>query len=69
MEYRAIIISALSRTDHNTWYLSTSFDTDGSTGLWLLLGKYVCLEKFTNMIETLHTGMMANVSVRVEVSE
>ena len=31
--------------------------------------KYGCPEKFTTMIESLHTGMMANVSVGGEVSE
>ena len=34
-----------------------------------LLRKYGCPEKFTTMIEALHTGMMANVSVGGEVSE
>ena len=48
---------------------SKAFDTVGRTGLWQLLRKYGCPEKFTTMIEALHTGMMANVSVGVEVSE
>ena len=47
---------------------SKAFDTVGRTGLWQLLRKYGCPEKFTTMIEALHTGMMANVSVG-EVSE
>ena len=42
---------------------SKAFDTVGRKGLWQLLRKYVCPEKFTTMIEALHTGMMANVSV------
>ena len=46
-----------------------AFDTVGRTGLWQLLRKYGCPEKFTTMIEALHTGMMANVSVGGEVSE
>ena len=46
-----------------------AFDTVGRTGLWQLLRKSGCLEKFTTMIEALHTGMMANVSVGREVSE
>ena len=37
------------------------FDTVGRTGLWQLLGKYGCPEKFTTMIESLHTGIMVNV--------
>ena len=46
-----------------------AFDTVGRTGVWQLLGKYGCPEKFTTMIEDLHTGMMVNVSDGGEVSE
>ena len=42
---------------------SKAFDTFGRTGLWLLLRKYGCPEKFATTTEALHTGMMANVSV------
>ena len=42
---------------------SKAFDTVGRTGLWQLLKEYGCPEKFTTMIEALHTGMMANVIV------
>ena len=42
---------------------SKVFDTVGGTGLWQLLRKYGCPEKFTTMTEALHIGMMANVSV------
>ena len=48
---------------------SKAFDAVGRTGLWQLLRKYGCPEKFTTMIEALDTGMMANVSVGGEVSE
>ena len=48
---------------------SKAFDTVGRTGLWQLLRKYGCLKMFTTMIEAVHTGMMANVSVGGEVSE
>ena len=48
---------------------SKAFDTVERTGLWQLLRKYGCPEKFTTMIEALHTGLMANVSVGGEVSE
>ena len=48
---------------------SKVFDSVGRTRLWQLLWKYGCPEKFTTMIEALHTGMMANVSVGGEVSE
>ena len=46
-----------------------AFDTVGRTGQWQLLTKYGCPEKFTAMIEALHTRMMANASVGGEVSE
>ena len=48
---------------------SLAFDTFGSIGLWQLMRKYGCPEKFTIMIDALHTGLMANVSVGGEVSE
>ena len=48
---------------------SKAFDTVGRTGLWQLLRKYECPEKFITMIEALHTGMMANVSIGGEVLE
>ena len=48
---------------------SKAFDTIGRTGLWQILRKFGCPEKFTTMIDALHTGMMANVSVGGEVSE
>ena len=48
---------------------SKAFDTVGKTGLWQLLRKYGCPEKFTTMIKALHTGNMANASVGEEVSE
>ena len=48
---------------------SKAFGTVGRTGLRQLMRKFGCPEKFTTMIEALHTGMMANVSVRGEVSE
>ena len=43
---------------------SKAFDTVGRTGLWQLLKKYGCPEKFTTMIEALHTGIMANMCWR-----
>ena len=46
---------------------SKAFDTVGRTGIWQLLRKYGCREKFTTMIEAIHTGMTANVNVGREV--
>ena len=48
---------------------SKALDTVWRTGLWQLLRKYECPEKITTMIEALHYGMMANVSVGRVVSE
>ena len=48
---------------------SKAFGTVGRTGLWQLMRKCGCPEKFTTMIEALHTRMMTNVSVGGEVSE
>ena len=46
-----------------------AFYTVGRTGLWQLLRKYAWPEKFTTMIESLHTGMMVNVRNGGEVSD
>ena len=46
-----------------------ALDTVGKTELWQLLRKYGCPEKFTTMIESMHTGMMVNVRNRGEVSD
>ena len=48
---------------------SKVFDTVGKTGLWQLLKTYGCPDKFTTMIDALHTEMMANVCVGREVSK
>ena len=40
---------------------SKAFGTVGRTGLWQLLRRNGCPQKFTTMIEALHTGMMAKV--------
>jgi len=46
-----------------------AFDAVGRSELWHLLRKYGCPEKFTTMIEGLHTGMVANDRGRGEVSD
>ncbi|KAK2175236.1 hypothetical protein NP493_739g02016 [Ridgeia piscesae] len=60
------LFSRLHQLITNAW---EAFDTVGRTRIWQLLRTYGCPEKFTTMIEALHTGMMANVSVGGEVSE
>ena len=49
--------------------VSKALYTVGRTGLWQLLRKSGCPEKFTTVIEALHTGMMTNVKCWGEVSE
>jgi hypothetical protein len=46
-----------------------AFDTVGRTGLWQLLRRYGCQDKFTRMIESLHTGMKAKVKEAGETSD
>ena len=46
-----------------------AFDTVGRTGLWQLLRKYGCPEKFATMIESLHTGIMVNIRIGGKVSD
>ena len=46
-----------------------AFDTVGRTGLWQLLRKYGCPEKFRTMIECLHTGMMVIFRIGGEVPD
>ena len=46
-----------------------AFDTVVRTGLWQLQRKYGFPEKFTTMIESLHTGMMVTVRNGGEVSD
>ncbi|KAK2186911.1 hypothetical protein NP493_182g00027 [Ridgeia piscesae] len=69
------LFSKLHQLITNAWAdmvfvdFSKAFDTVGRIGLWQLLRKNGCAEKFTNMIEALHTGVEANVSPGGEVSE
>ena len=46
-----------------------AFDTIGKNGLRQLLRKCSCPNKFTTMIESMHTGMMVNVMNGGEVSD
>ena len=46
-----------------------AFDTVGRSGLWKLLRKYGCPEKFISMIESLHTRMKAEVRDIVDTLE
>ena len=42
---------------------SKAFDTVSRQGLWQILKKYGCTEKFVSLIEALHTGMQSNVTM------
>ena len=45
-----------------------AFNTVSRQGLWQVLKKYGCTEKFVSLIEALHTGMQANVAMSGSVS-
>ena len=47
---------------------SKAFDIVSRQGLWQVLKKYGCTEKFVSLIEALHTGMQANVAMCGSVS-
>ena len=47
---------------------SKAFDTVSRNGLWLVLRKFGCTERFVKIIEALHTGMQANVALSGTVS-
>lgn len=47
---------------------SKAFDTVLRQGLWQLLKKYGCTEKFVSLIEALHSGMQANLAMSGPVS-
>ena len=48
---------------------SKAFDTVSRQGLWQVLKKYGCAEKCVSLIEALHTGMQANVTMSGSVSK
>ena len=48
--------------------VSKAFDIVSRQGLWQVLKKYGCTEKFVSLIEALHTGMQANVAMSGSVS-
>ena len=48
---------------------SKAFDTVSRQGVWQVLKKYGCTEKFVNLIEVFHTGMQANVTMSGLVSK
>ena len=47
---------------------SKAFDTVSRVGLWQVLQKFGCTDKFISIIEALHTGMKANVAMGGSVS-
>ncbi|VDL95171.1 unnamed protein product [Schistocephalus solidus] len=46
-----------------------AFDTVNSDGLWKVMQKFGCPERFTHMVRQLHDGMMARVSDNGTLSE
>nr|VZI06546.1 unnamed protein product [Spirometra erinaceieuropaei] len=49
--------------------LTKAFDTVNREGLWKIMQKFGCPERFTQMVRQLHDGMIARVTVNGAVSE
>ncbi|BHF57843.1 hypothetical protein SprV_0100078900 [Sparganum proliferum] len=49
--------------------LTKAFDTVNREGLWKIMQKFGCPERFTQMVRQLHDGMMARVTEKGAVSE
>ena len=49
--------------------LTKAFDMVSRSGLWLLLRKFGCTEKFTKILKSLHEGMLGRVNIGREFSE
>jgi hypothetical protein len=49
--------------------LTKAFDMVSRSGLWLLLRKFGCTEKFTKILKSLHEGMLGRVNIGGEFSE
>ena len=49
--------------------LTKAFDMVSRSGLWLLLRKFGCTEKFTKILKWLHEGMLGRVNIGGEFSE
>nr|VZI50285.1 unnamed protein product [Spirometra erinaceieuropaei] len=49
--------------------LTKAFDTVNREGLWKIMQKFGCPERFTQMVRQLHDGMMARVTDKGAVSE
>nr|VZI07327.1 unnamed protein product [Spirometra erinaceieuropaei] len=50
-------------------HLTKAFDTVNREGLWKIMQKFGCPERFTQMVRQLHDGMMARVTDNRAVSE
>ena len=49
--------------------LTKAFDTVSREGLWKIMAKYGCPDKFISMVRKLHDGMMASVRDQQELSD
>src|ERR1044072_5573686 len=68
MIFAARQIQEKCREQHNDLYtvfidLTKAFDTVSRDGLWKVLRKFGCTEKFTKILQSLHDGMLGRVSV------
>nr|VZI21243.1 unnamed protein product [Spirometra erinaceieuropaei] len=50
-------------------YLTKTFDRVNRDGLWKIMQKFGCPERFTQMVRQLHDGMMARITDNGAVSE
>ena len=49
--------------------LTKAFDTAGRDGLWRIMAKYGCPQKFVAIVQQLHDGMLARVQDNSEISQ
>lgn len=74
MIFAARQIQEKCREQHNDLYtvfidLTKAFDTVSRDGLWKVLRKFGCTEKFTKILQSLHDGMLGRVSIDGTLSE
>ena len=65
------VISEVIRKSKYTVFidLTKAFDMVSRSGLWLLLRKFGCTEKFMKILKSLHEGMLGKVNFGGEFSE
>ena len=74
MSFAARQLQEKCREQHRDLYtvfidLTKAFDMVSRSGLWQLLRKFGCTEKFTKILKSLHEGMLGPVNIGGEFSE